>query len=142
MLERQKNFLLYMGFNFFLRDELMIKIELPFPISVNAAYGGGSGQRRFKSKRLKSWIASCPEITARVHEYPVHIHYRFYWPDLRARDGQNYMKVVLDHLVNCGVLVDDNYDYVASETWDHGGVDKVNSRVEIFIKVFENEKII
>ena len=49
------------------------------------------------------------------------------------RDGQNYMKVPLDYLVNQGVLTDDNYSYVASENWKHGGVDKLNARVEIEI---------
>lgn len=66
-------------------------------------------------------------------EYPVHVHYTFYWPCKRARDGQNYMKVALDYLVNQGVLVDDNYHYVSGETWGHGGVDKHNPRVEIIV---------
>lgn len=111
-------------------------ITLPFPISVNSAYGGGSGQQRFKSKSLKSWLAKCPTLDEVITNYPVHITYTFYWPCKRMRDGQNYMKVPLDYLVNQGVLVDDNYWHVASEDWKHGGVDKLNPRVEICI----NEK--
>jgi len=108
-------------------------ITLPFPVSVNSAYGGGSGQQRFKSKSLKAWLAKCPELSERITEYPVTVSYMFYWPCKRARDGQNYMKVPLDYLVNQGVLADDSYLFVASENWKHGGVDKLNPRVEISI---------
>lgn len=109
-------------------------ITLPFPVSVNSAYGGGSGQQRFKSKSLRAWLAKCPsELTERVESYPVHIHYTFAWPCARERDGQNYQKVVLDYLVNMGVLIDDNYKFVASETWSHIGIDRKNPRVIIEI---------
>ena len=112
-------------------------ITLPFPVSVNGAYNGGSGQRRFKSKSLKAWLAKCPsELSERVKVYPVHIHYTFAWPCARERDGNNYTKVVLDYLVNMGVLIDDNYKFVASETWSHIGIDRKNPRVEVCI----NEK--
>lgn len=113
---------------------MVLVITLPFPISVNSAYGGGSGQQRFKSKSLKAWLAKCPsELNERVESYPVHIHYTFAWPCARERDGQNYQKVVLDYLVNMGVLIDDNYKFVASETWSHIGIDRKNPRVEIKI---------
>jgi Holliday junction resolvase RusA-like endonuclease len=109
-------------------------ITLPFPVSVNSAYNGGSGQKRFKSKSLKAWIEKCPkEIKERVTDYPIHIHYKFAFPCARNRDGQNYMKVALDYLVNMGVLIDDNYKYVSSETWSHIGIDRENPRVEIII---------
>jgi Holliday junction resolvase RusA-like endonuclease len=111
-----------------------MKLNLPFPISVNSAYGGGSGQRRFKSKRLKEWLAKCPKLFP-IPElgYPVRITYKFYWPDKRQRDGQNYIKVVTDYLVDQGVIKDDSYEYIAAECWEHGGVDKDNPRVEIEI---------
>lgn len=112
-----------------------MNIILPFPVSVNGAYGGGSGQKRFKTKALKKWLERCPKLIGQVIEYPVHVHYVFFWPDKRLRDGQNYQKVVLDFIVNQGVLIDDNYSYVASESWSHGGVDKEAPRVEVTITV-------
>lgn len=112
---------------------MVYKITLPFPISVNSAYNGGSGQQRFKSKALKAWLAKCPKLDIKARE-PVTIEYVFYFPDKRLRDGGNYTKVVLDYLVNQGVLSDDNYTIVEAEHWTHNGIDKLNPRVEIFIK--------
>ncbi len=110
-----------------------IKIVLPFPPSVNGLYGGGSGQKRFPSKKYKQWLHHCPTLEAINLKGPVKIYYTFYWPDKRIRDGQNYLKAPLDFLVNQGVLVDDNWNIVISETWDHIGIDKVNPRVVIEI---------
>lgn len=106
------------------------KITLPFPPSVDGLYGGGSKQKRFPSKRYKEWIAKCPELHERIYGI-VHIEYKFFWPDKRRRDGQNYMKATTDYLVNNGVIEDDNWEIVTSENWTHGGVDKENPRVEI-----------
>ena len=110
-------------------------IVLPFPPSVNGLYGGGSGQKRFPSKRYKAWLASCPELPSLGISQLVTICYNFYWPDKRVRDGQNFMKAPLDYLVNQGVLADDNWTIVGSETWVHSGVDKDRSRVEVEIKL-------
>jgi Holliday junction resolvase RusA-like endonuclease len=109
------------------------KFILPFPPSVNGLYGGGSGQKRFPSKKYKAWLAQCPELTYCGLNQPLIINYKFSWPDLRIRDGQNYMKAPLDYLVNQGVLKDDNWTIVIGETWSHTGIDRKNSRVEIEI---------
>ncbi len=106
---------------------------LPFPPSVNGLYGGGSGQKRFPSKRYKQWLSQCPELEALNISQPVKIVYTFYWPDKRVRDGQNFLKAPLDYLVNQHVLDDDNWSIVTSETWCHSGVDKKNGRVEVVI---------
>lgn len=111
----------------------MVHIVLPFPPSVNGLYGGGSGQRRFPTKAYKAWLRSCPELHAHRLPGPVRVTYTFVWPDKRQRDGQNYLKAPMDYLVNEGVLVDDNWQVVVSETWTHAGVDKQNARVEILI---------
>lgn len=113
------------------------KIILPFPPSVNGLYGGGSGQKRFPSKRYKAWLALCERTPHACPDpaisQPVTICYTFAWPDKRIRDGQNFMKAVTDYLVNAGVLADDNYNIIISETWKHIGVDKLRPRVEIEI---------
>lgn len=109
------------------------KFTLPFPPSVNGLYGGGSGQKRFPSKKYKEWLKSCPSIAAIGLNTKVAIIYTLVWPDKRIRDGQNFLKAPLDFLVNQGVLVDDNWNIVTSETWQHAGVDKQNPRIEIEI---------
>ena len=108
-------------------------IVLPFPPSVNSLFGGGSKQKRFPSKKYKEWKASCPTLESTGISVPVHIHYTFAWPCRRNRDGQSYFKAVTDYLVSQGVILDDNYEIVDSESWDHVGVDKTNPRVEIRI---------
>ncbi|PSL23453.1 RusA family crossover junction endodeoxyribonuclease [Dyadobacter jiangsuensis] len=108
-------------------------IILPFPPSVNSLFGGGSKQKRFPSKKYKAWKAACPQLEAAGISTPVHIHYTFAWPCRRKRDGQSYFKAVTDYLVSQGVIADDNYEIVDSESWDHVGVDKTNPRVEIRI---------
>ncbi len=111
----------------------MHKFILPFPPSVNGLYGGGSGQKRFPSKRYKEWLSKCPELPQLLLSQKITIRYTFAWPDKRLRDGQNFMKAVTDYLVNDGVVHDDNYNIITSETWNHVGVDKLNPRVEIEI---------
>lgn len=106
---------------------------LPFPPSVNGMYGGGSGQKRFPSKKYKAWLAACPELEALNINHQVKIRYNFFWPDKRIRDGQNYIKAPLDYLVKQNILKDDNWNIVTSETWIHSGVNKISPKVEIEI---------
>lgn len=113
------------------------QFTLPFPVSVNAIYGGGSGQKRFKTKAALAWEAKARliKLAQLRNSRPCQIEYVFYWPDKRTRDGQNYMKQPLDYLVARGVLADDNNQIVVSESWRSGGLDKVNPRVEILLRI-------
>lgn len=113
--------------------ELIYQIKLPFPPSVNGLYGGGSGQQRFKTKRYKDWCKSIGFVPDLAFDFPMHIEYTFTWPDNRARDGQNYLKAPTDLIVNAGLISDDNWQIIQSETWNHLGVDKSNSGVLIKI---------
>lgn len=113
---------------------VLFMTTLPFPPSVNGAYGGGSGQQRFKSKTYKAWLKKCPRLMAKNINQPITIEYILAWPDKRLRDGQNYLKVALDYLVSENVLADDNYTIVTSESWEHVGIDKGSPRIEIVIK--------
>ena len=70
-------------------------IVLPYPPSVNSAYGQSKGRRRFKSKSYVAWIGKCPKLFASAIDYEVEITYKVYFPDNRLRDGQNILKVVL-----------------------------------------------
>lgn len=112
---------------------ILFQCRLPFPISVNSMFGGGSGQKRFPSARYKEWIKSCQTLEPLNISTPVSIEYVFSWPDKRLRDGGNFTKGVLDFLVNQGVIVDDNYTIVTSEKWTHFGIVKENPGVQVFI---------
>jgi Holliday junction resolvase RusA-like endonuclease len=109
-------------------------IVLPYPPSVNTAYGQSKGRRRFKSKKYLAWLSKCPKLYPSKIRYEVEILYKIYFPDNRIRDGQNILKVVLDYLVSQGVLADDNWHIVTSEKWVSCGIDKNNPRVEVFIE--------
>jgi Holliday junction resolvase RusA-like endonuclease len=60
-----------------------------------------------------------------------------FFPDNRARDGQNYMKVLTDYLVSEGVFADDNWRNIVGEQWFSGGIDRENPRVEITIREYK-----
>lgn len=57
----------------------------------------------------------------------------FYPQSKRKSDLTNKAESVMDLLVDCGVLTDDNWFVVPSLTLKFGGADKENPRVEITI---------
>lgn len=111
----------------------MIKVTLPFPPSVNGLFGGGSNQKRFKSKAYKEWLASCPQLFKYEIYTPIYISYIFYSRDKRKRDLSNYIKAPEDYLVAQKVIQDDNWETVARISAEYGGIDKHDPRVEIMI---------
>lgn len=111
---------------------ILLRITLPFPVSVNSLYNGGSGQKRFPSKKYKAWLASCPPLKAHNFDGVV-LFYKFFYPDNRARDAENCVKCVSDYLVKCGVIRDDCWQCVHTMQLSSGGIDKQNPRVEITI---------
>lgn len=108
---------------------------LPLPPSVNALYGGGSGQRRFKSAKYKKWIEDCRFLSNRWSlrfKGQVELTYTYYFPDKRSRDCENYVKAVSDFLVAEQIIEDDDCFHVPKLTILFGGIDK-NSMVKIEI---------
>lgn len=115
---------------------MIYSCTLPFPPSVNSAYGGGSGQRRFKSKQYKAWEKECPQLVlpeCGAVDWPVSITYDFYMPDKRRRDIGNYEKVLTDMLVTQCILMEDNTKIVRQIILNYVGVDRDKPRVEIFL---------
>lgn len=114
-----------------------MNLILPFPVSVNSMLGGGSGQKRFKSKAYKEWLVKAEEWFYFKNQRelppnsPVHIKYYYYMPDNRARDLSNYIKVCEDFIVSKGIIEDDNCKIITGFSAWFCGVDKVNPRVEI-----------
>jgi Holliday junction resolvase RusA-like endonuclease len=109
-----------------------LEITLPFPPSVNSMFGGGSAQKRFPSKKYKAWLASCPKLYAAKFER-CSIWYKFYFPDKRERDSQNYIKAATDFLVKQKVIINDDWKVITEERITPMGIDKENPRVEITI---------
>jgi len=106
-------------------------IILPLPPSVNALYGGGSKQRRFKSAGYKNWLERCPKLEPKMFK-KIALRYTFYFPDKRMRDIGNYEKAVSDYLVAQNFIEDDSWSCLSQLTLVFGGIDK-NSRVEVGI---------
>lgn len=101
----------------------MIRIELPFPPSVNSAYGNNK-HGRHKTAAYKAWEALAG---ARIKDS----HRKGYGPyclsiclrrpdDRRSRDLGNFEKVVSDLLVAHGVVRDDSFCERLTMTWDAG----------------------
>jgi len=96
----------------------VIRLTLPFPISVNALYAGKI--RRHKSKRYLKWIIEArgalwsQKFDAIKEEIPLQVRYVFGRPDNRIRDAANYIKCVDDLIVDQGIIPDDR--------WIHRGI--------------------
>lgn len=113
---------------------ILYTCTLPFPVSVNQLYAGGSGQKRFKGKKYIAWLKSCPELRELNIDEPVSVEYIFTWPDNRARDLSNWIKCVEDYLVSQKVLADDNYKIVSKILIRHEGINTADPRVEVVIR--------
>lgn len=115
----------------------MIEFSLPFPPSVNSLFGGGSAQKRFKSRKYKEWEKSCPALPCPMIDTPVSVSLVYYLPDMRLRDLDNYGKAIFDKMVSDGVLKDDSYKIIQEIVIRFGGVDKGNARVEISVALID-----
>lgn len=104
---------------------------------MNSCYGGGSGQKRFKSKAYKAWEQSCPDLIlpeCGAIDWPVALTYEYTMPDKRLRDIGNYEKVVTDMLVKQCILMDDNTKIIQRIDLIYAGVDRDKSRVDITVR--------
>lgn len=117
----------------------MIELVLPFPVSVNALYGGGTGQKRFKSVKYKNWLAHCEAFEFDPAEYDgVYLTYKFWFPDNRERDTANLEKCVSDWLVTKKIIKNDAWQNIKAMRLIPMGIDKLNPRVQIEIE-FQDE---
>lgn len=100
----------------------MIRIELPFPPSVNKAYAnGGNRKGRHKTAAYTAWEQLAAVSVKDSHRRGFE-HYRLSIclkrPDRRRRDIGNYEKCVSDLLVAHGVVKDDCGSQTITLTWD------------------------
>lgn len=66
-------------------------------------------------------------------DYPVNVRCRFYRQDARRCDLTNLEEAIDDILVKAGVIVDDNYNVVATHDGSKVYIDRENPRTEIMI---------
>ncbi len=101
----------------------MIRIVLPFPVSVNAAFANGGNRRgRHKTPAYKAWeqlAALGIKDSHRQSLGPYSIAIALRAPDKRARDIGNLEKVISDLLVAHGVVKDDSYCRKLTMIWNN-----------------------
>lgn len=100
----------------------MIRIELPFPPTVNNLYVN-VGRRRVMSARYKAWFTLASTAIKGSHRQgvgPYALNICLKRPDKRRRDLGNLEKAVSDLLVECGVIRDDSLCERITLQWDHG----------------------
>ena len=112
------------------------RIVLPIPPSANHAYVN-SGKRRFPSPKLKQYWAIVEDIVCLKVKQPLTeiacLRYHFFWPDLRKRDTDNYIKSLKDGL-NKTLVVDDNWKVIKREVID-SDLDRSNPRVVVMWEI-------
>ena len=73
------------------------------------------------------------QLPKRKTNTPVHITYRFRFPDKRATDLSNKVESCADLLVRYGYLADDKCTIISKFIAEFCGVDKENPRVEVVV---------
>ena len=100
----------------------MIRIELPFPPSVNNLYFNGK-RGRYRTPSYKSWFALASLNVKDSHRQgigPYSLAIALKRPDKRRRDLGNLEKAVSDLLVEHGVIKDDSLCERITLQWDAG----------------------
>lgn len=118
-----------------------IRLDLPFPPSVNNLFSQSRTGRRFPSKQYVAWrgvaaweiLRQAPHRVTKALTFPVHVHIALTPVDKRSRDCDNFLKPLLDSLVRAGVLPDDSGRYVSGVTTTWLPPDKAASRATITI---------
>ena len=89
----------------------MIKLELPYPPSVNH-YWGQAGKNKFIGKKGKEFRISvaeaCLDAGVVALEGRLSMHVSLYPPDRRKRDVDNVLKPLLDAMEHAGCFDNDN----------------------------------
>lgn len=118
------------------------KLTIPGKLPGLNDYIAAERTNRHKGAKMKADNGNIVAVSIRQCmrgvriDKPVEMHYTWYEPNKR-RDKDNISsfgrKVIQDALVQCGVLKDDGWRYVA---WfsDRFEVDKKNPRIEVLIK--------
>lgn len=109
-----------------------MRIELPWPPSVNASTRNVSGKGRVKTKEYKAWREQAEWLLRVRHKKERLSTNKGYScrivasrPDRRRRDIDNFIKPVVDALVASGVVPDDCQMEKVCAKWVIGVPDRV-----------------
>lgn len=96
---------------------------------------------RLPSNKHRTWHkeASLQLIGIKPHHEITNVMIQFYAPDRRKTDLTNKAESIMDLLVDCGVIADDNWFEIPSISLSCDGVDPKNPRAEITI--YGKEKV-
>jgi Holliday junction resolvase RusA-like endonuclease len=108
----------------------MVRLELPFPVSVNGVWRMGRNRRTgkrivYRSKPYISWLKDAtvqwliqkPKGPFKTIEGAFDVEIRLSRPDRRRRDADNYHKVVTDFAQRAGIIKDDCNIRKTSTSW-------------------------
>ena len=88
------------------------------------------------SKEYRQYVKDAAVFVPRLPEpisTPVNVEYHFYMPTRRKVDLVNLIQSANDLLVECGVLLDDNFTVVESHDFSRVHYDKTAPRTEVRI---------
>lgn len=125
-----------------------IHVELPRKTVKNKKIHLGlnwyRNAKHFESNQAKQIYKELmrEQLEGKVYSPPVKITYTYFATDKRLSDVDNKCSVVnkffQDALVEFGCIPEDNYTIVPKISYEFGGVDKGNGRVEICIEELTN----
>lgn len=91
---------------------MRLELKIPYPPSGNKTVRHGSGAHYLtaaaKSYHQEVWVAAHMQDARRDLTGRLIVRYRFWTPDMRARDLDNLMKTANDALTRAGVWRDDS----------------------------------
>ena len=102
----------------------VIKVFLPFPISVNRIWRG-SGRRVYKSPLYVAWIEEVDWIIKLKKFKKITGEFKttivLHPPDKRRRDLDNFVKCLLDAAQRNGLIEDDSFNRLLLVSYDETG---------------------
>lgn len=104
----------------------------PIPPTINKYIGRSNIWEYQKDKKKYAEAVRLQAIGLNTRYSKCTIKVTYYFEDKRRHDPANYDKMLLDGLVEAGIIKDDNYDVIKEYT-TIGSYDKNNPRVEIEI---------
>lgn len=86
----------------------------------------------FPSAKYVEWHkAAAPQVPRVKQVTPTAVRITLYSPTAAVYDLTNKAESIMDLLVDCGVIEDDNYKIVPEVTLLYGGIDRKTPRAEI-----------
>jgi Holliday junction resolvase RusA-like endonuclease len=114
----------------------MMYYLVPWPPSVNQYWRAVKG-RNILSEKARKWkkLAEQQLMTQKIEmmEGPAVIIIHLYPPTRRKYDIDNRVKAILDLLVKCGIIEDDDNEHVVQLTVKHAAVCRDNPGAKIAV---------